>query len=410
MAAKQTVVLAYSGGLDTSYCIPYLKETKGFDVISVTVDTGGFSAAELEAIEARARSLGVLEHLTVDARARVFDRYASYLIKGNVLRGDVYPLSVAAERIAQAEAVADVARREKAAAVAHGSTGAGNDQVRFDIAFGVLLPGVPVITPIRDERLSRDEEYRFLEARGVHIDRKVREYSINSGLWGATIGGGETHDPWKEIPESVYEQAVGGERATEVEYVRIGFEKGVPVSLDGRSLCGVDIIRELSARTRAHRVGLAIHIGDTVLGIKGRIAFEAGAALVSIHAHRELEKIVLTSWQRFWKDHLAEFYGKLFHEGHVFEPVLRDIEALIDSSQERVAGEANVRLGDGSFAVVGVKSPHSMASAESGVYGEMPKLWTGADVQGFSTISAIPSRLYRQAGRPRAEAPDGVEG
>lgn len=398
MATRERVVLAFSGGLDTSYCIPYLQEKKGLDVISVTVDTGGFSPGELDAIEKRARSLGVVAHQTVDARARVFDRYASYLIKGNILRGDVYPLSVAAERVAQAEAVAEVVLREKAAAVAHGSTGAGNDQVRFDIAFGVLLPGVPVIAPIRDERLSRDEEYRFLEARGVRIDRKAREYSINTGLWGATIGGGETHDPWKEIPDSVYDQAVASERVAGSAHVSIGFQEGIPVSLDGRELAGVDLIRELSVLCRKHRVGLGVHIGDTVLGIKGRIAFEAGAALVAIHAHRELEKIVLTAWQRFWKDHVADFYGKMFHEGHAFEPVLRDIEAMLDSSQERVTGEAHVRLDQGHFVVVGVRSPYTMFSAASGVYGEMPELWTGADVSGYSAISSIPSRLYRQAG------------
>lgn len=401
MAAKEKVVLAYSGGLDTSYCIPYLREKRGYDVVSVTVDTGGFAPGELAEIEERARSLGVAEHHTVDARARVFDRYVSYLIKGNVLRGAVYPLSVAAERVAQAEAVAEIARKVGAAAVAHGSTGAGNDQVRFDVAFSVLLPGLPVITPIRDENLSRDEEYRFLESRGAAIEKKVRRYSINQGLWGTTIGGGETHDPWAEIPRSVYEEAAGGERAPGEEEVAIGFEKGLPVSLAGVRKSGIDLVRELSAAARRHRVGFGIHIGDTVLGLKGRIAFEAGAAIVCIHAHRELEKITLTAWQRFWKDHLADFYGKLLHEGHAFEPVLRDIEALIDSSQERVTGEARVRLGDASFSVVGVRSPFSMMSAAAGVYGETPKLWTGADVRGYSTISAVPSRLHREAGETR---------
>jgi len=398
VSQKPKVVLAFSGGLDTSYCIPYLIEKKGYDVITVTVDTGGFAPGEVKAIESRARSLGAIAHHTVDARARVFDRYATYLIKGNVLRGDVYPLSVAAERVAQAESVAEAALREKAAAVAHGSTGAGNDQVRFDIAFSVLLPGIPVLTPIRDEKLTREEEYAFLEARGVKIDRKVREYSINSGLWGATIGGGVTHDTACEVPQEVYDQAAGSERAAESERLVIGFERGVPVSLDGCRLSGVDLVRELSVACRRHRVGLGIHIGDTVLGIKGRVAFEAGAALALIHAHRELEKIVTTGWQRFWKDHLGEFYGKMLHEGHFFEPVLRDIEAMIDSSQERVTGETMVRLDQGALSVVGVKSPFTMARSASGVYGEMPKLWTGADVRGFSTIAAIPARLHRQAG------------
>ena len=398
MTNQPKVVLAFSGGLDTSYCVPYLKERKGYDVITVTVDTGGFTPGEVKAIEERARSLGVLQHYTVDARARVFDRYASYLIKGNVLRGDVYPLSVAAERVAQAESVAEVALRDRAQAVAHGSTGAGNDQVRFDIAFGVLLPGVPVLTPIRDEKLTREEEYAFLESRGIKMDRKVREFSINAGLWGATIGGGITHDSWKEIPQEVYDQAAGGERVSTSEHVTIGYERGIPTSLNGKRLHGVEIVRDLGVACRKHRVGFGIHIGDTVLGIKGRIAFEAGAALVLIQAHRELEKIVTTSWQRFWKDHLGEFYGKMLHEGHFFDPALRDIEAMIDSSQDHVTGEANVRLDSGSASVVGVRSPFTMAGSASGVYGEMPKLWSGSDVRGFSTIAAIPSRLYRQAG------------
>lgn len=394
---KKTVVLAYSGGLDTSYCIPYLREQRGLDVITVTVDTGGFTRAELHDIESRARTLGAIEHRTVDARARVFDRWVSYLIKGNVLRGQVYPLAVAAERVVQAEVVAEAARSAGAAAVAHGSTGAGNDQVRFDVAFQVLCPDVEVIAPIRDHRLSRDEEFAFLEERGVAIDPSVREYSINSGLWGATIGGGATHDPWSEIPARVWEQAAHSERREGHVDLVIGYEQGVPVSLDGRALSGPDLVRELGETCRGYRVGFGIHIGDTVLGIKGRIAFEAGAAIVLIHAHRELEKITLTAWQRFWKDHVAEFWGKLLHEGLPFEPALRDIEAMIDRSQERVTGEARVRLDPGHFSVTGVRSPFGLMASAAGVYGEMPKLWEGADVRGYSRMVSIPSRLWRGA-------------
>ncbi len=397
MAAKKKVVLAYSGGLDTSYCIRYLREEEGYEVITVTVDTGGFSPDELEKIEARAASLGALSHRTVDGRERVFRGYVSYLIKGNVLRGAVYPLAVAAERVVQAEMIAEAASQEGADAIAHGSTGAGNDQVRFDIAFGVLLPGIPILTPIRDQRLSRDEEFEYLMKRGVEIDKSVREYSINSGLWGSTIGGGETHDPWREIPERVYEQAVDCPKATEAEYVEVGFESGLPVSLNGDACGGVELIERLGDLCRRHRVGFGIHIGDTVLGIKGRIAFEAGAAQVCIHAHRELEKITTTAWQRFWKDHMADFYGKLLHEGNAFDPVLRDIEAMIDSSQERVTGKARIRLDAGKLDVVGVDSPFSLARSASGVYGETPTLWTGEDVKGFSTIMSVPSKLYRQA-------------
>ncbi|MCZ6794409.1 MAG: argininosuccinate synthase, partial [Planctomycetota bacterium] len=237
--------------------------------------------------------------------------------------------------------------------------------------------------------------------RGVDIDPSVREYSINAGLWGTTIGGGETHDPYREIPEEVYERAAGKERATHRKDLIIGFDRGLPVSVDGEEISGVELVHRLGRECRLRRIGQSVHIGDTVLGIKGRIAFEAGAAVVLIHAHRELEKITLTAWQRFWKDHLAEFYGKMLHEGMAFEPALRDIEALIDRSQERVSGEARVRLDDGRHQVTGVRSPFSLAGAEAGVYGELPKLWSGDDVKGFSTLAAIPSRLHRLAGKRR---------
>jgi argininosuccinate synthase len=404
MSNQRKIVLAYSGGLDTSYCIPYLIEQKGFEVITVTVDTGGFDADELRVIEERSASLGAVQHVTVDARQQVFDHWVSYVIKGNILRGQVYPLAVAAERVVQAQVIAEKVIEFSADAVAHGSTGAGNDQVRFDVAFHVLIPGVEIVTPTRDEKLSRDEEYEFLKARGVDIDPSVREYSINAGLWGATIGGGVTHDSKTEIPAEVWEQAVSVEATSESELVKIGFEKGVPVSLDGETIGGVELINTLGELCQRHRVGFGIHIGDTVLGIKGRIAFEAGAAIVLIHAHRELEKISLTGWQRFWKDHMAEFYGKMLHEGQALEPALRDIEAMIDSSQERVTGEAGVRLGIGSFQVVTVDSPNTLAGAAAGVYGEMPKLWEGQDVRGYSTMVAIPSRLYRIAGEERTES------
>jgi argininosuccinate synthase len=394
---NRKVVLAYSGGLDTSYCVLHLKE-RAFDVVTVTVDTGGFTPRELASIESRARTLGSVSHETVDARMEVFERYVSYQIKGNILRGQVYPLAVAAERVVQASIVADRVLRESADAVAHGSTGAGNDQVRFDVVFEVLCPGIEIITPIRDENLSREEEYARLREAGVDIPPSTRQYSINAGLWGTTIGGGETHDPWAEIPDRVYEEALSAETVSEPEDVVIGFERGVPVSLDGVTLPGPELVARLGRQCRSHRVGLGIHVGDTVLGIKGRIAFEAGAAVVLISAHRELEKITTTSWQRFWKDHAAEFYGKLLHEAQPFEPALRDIEALMDKSQERVSGDARVRLGSGEFRVTGVRSPFSMMDRQSGVYGETPKLWDGADVRGFGKIAAVPSRLHRGAG------------
>ena len=396
MADKKKVVLAYSGGLDTSYCVLHLQE-RDFDVITVTVDTGGFSPSELNEIEQRAKTLGALEHHTVDARQEVFDRYVSYLIKGNVLRGQVYPLAVAAERVVQASVVADHALRTGAAAIAHGSTGAGNDQVRFDVVFQVLCPEKEIIAPVRDETLSRDEEYARLAEHGVRIAPSIRKYSINAGLWGSTIGGGETHDSWAAIPDHVYEQVLETVESAEPEEIVIGFEQGIPTSIDGETHTGPELIAALGERCRQHRVGLGIHVGDTVLGIKGRIAFEAGAAHVLISAHRELEKITTTAWQRFWKDQMGDFYGKLLHEGLAFEPALRDIEALIDKSQERVSGEARVRLDRGYFAVTGVRSPHSMMDSRSGVYGEMPKLWDAQDARGYGKILAVPARLHRSA-------------
>jgi argininosuccinate synthase len=393
MSSKK-VVLAYSGGLDTSYCILNLIE-RGFDVVTVTVDTGGFEKEELLGLEERSMALGVASHHTVDARQEVFDRYISYLIKGNILRGQVYPLAVAAERVVQARVVAEHALEARADAVAHGSTGAGNDQVRFDVAFHVLCPQLEIITPVRDQKLSRDEEYAYLRDHGVEIQASSRRYSINAGLWGSTIGGGETHDPWEAIPDHVYEHAAGNGGSVDGEETVIGFDHGVPVTLDGTEYNGPELITTLGTLCRRHRVGLGIHIGDTVLGIKGRIAFEAGAALVLIHAHRELEKITTTSWQRFWKDHLGEFYGKMLHEGLAFEPALGDIEALIDRSQERVSGEARVSMTHRHFGITGVRSPNTLVGAESGIYGEMPTLWSGQDARGYSTIAAVPSRLHR---------------
>ena len=396
MADKKQVILAYSGGLDTSYCVLYLQE-RGFEVITLTVDTGGFSASELSEMEARAKTLGAAEHHTVDAKAQVFDEYVSYQIKGNILRGQVYPLAVAAERVVQASVVADYALRMGAAAVAHGSTGAGNDQVRFDVVFQVLCPELEIITPVRDETLTREEEYSKLAERGVNIPASTRKYSINAGLWGGTIGGGETHDSWTEIPDDVYDLVLNDEKLVESEQITIEFEKGIPTKIDGTAYAGPELIAVLGNKCRQHRVGLDIHIGDTVLGIKGRIAFEAGAGIVLIKSHRELEKITTTAWQRFWKDQMGEFYGKLLHEGLAFEPAMRDIEALIDSSQERVSGEARVRLDQGHFVVNGVRSPYSMMDSGSGIYGEIPKLWDGQDTRGYAKIVAVPARLHRSA-------------
>lgn len=395
---KPLIVLAFSGGLDTTFCALWLKNELGAEVVTATVDTGGFSPEELSAIEARAKSLGVQKHFTLDGKGEVFARFATPLIQGNVLRGRVYPLSVAAERVLQAELVARVAKTLGADGVCHGSTGAGNDQVRFDAVFQVLLPGVKVHTPVRDLGWSRKQETEYLAKLGVTVPAKTEAYSVNAGLWGVTVGGKETHDPWAEIPDSAFPSSKATPPAADAS-VTIGFEKGVPVSLDGKAMGGVELVQALHALGRAYGVGRGVHMGDTILGIKGRIGFEAPAPLMLIAAHQELEKLTLTRWQQFWKNHAADFYGQMLHEGLYFDPVMRDIEAMIASSQATVTGEARVRLRAGRFEVTGVKSPFSMV-AGAATYGETTKLWSGDEAAGFSKLHALPMTL---AARARAE-------
>jgi argininosuccinate synthase len=392
---KPKIVLAFSGGLDTTFCVLWLQKELGADVVTVTADTGGFTPEELIAIAARSKSLGAIEHRTIDGRAEVFSRFAVPLIQGNVLRGRAYPLSVAAERVLQAEVVARAARELGADGVAHGSTGAGNDQVRFDAVFQVLLPNVKVHTPIRDLGLSRQQETDYLAKHGIPVPAKTVSYSVNAGLWGTTVGGGATHDPWAEVPDSAFPSASETAPSKSLDVV-VGFEKGVPVSLDGKKLDGVALVQGLHALGRTYAVGRGIHMGDTILGIKGRIAFEAPAPLMLISAHNELEKLVLTRWQVFWKNQLGEFYGQMLHEGLYFDPVMRDIEAMIASSQETVTGEARLRLRSGHFDVTGVKSPYSMV-AGAATYGETTRLWTGPEAAGFAKLHALPMTLAARA-------------
>jgi argininosuccinate synthase len=386
---EQCIALAFSGGLDTSYCAVRLRE-EGWTVHTIHVDTGGRNPEGATAIGARAAALGVGAHHEVDARAEVYDRFVRHLIRGNVLRGEVYPLSVAAERTQQAISVADVAKRVGAAAVAHGATGAGNDQVRFDVAFRVLLPGLPIVTPIRDHAVAREEAAAYLRARGVPVDREQERVSVNEGLWGTTYGGGWSHDPWSAPPVAFLDPPDG--TAEPVEIV-IAWEDGLPVAIDGTTHDGPDLVAAVGAIARAYGIGRGIHVGETALGIKGRIGFEAGAAILLITAHRELEKLVLTKWQSFWKDQLARFYGDRLHEGQAFDPGLRDIEAMLSSSQRRVAGETRVRLAPGRFQVVGARSPHTLFDGELAVYGEENLLWSGDESRAFARIAAIPSML-----------------
>lgn len=391
---KEKVTLAFSGGLDTSFCVIYLKEKLGLDVVTVTVDTGGFSRKDIKYCEGKSKKLGAVSHRTVDGRERVYNEFVTYLIKGNVLRGGVYPLCVGAERVIQAEEVVKVAKNVGATAIAHGSTGAGNDQVRFDVAFHVLAPDMKILTPIRDLGISRMEEVKYLVKHGFPVKFSSKKYSINSGLWGTTIGGGETHDSWDYPPEEAFTMTQPSDKTPKKpQYIEIGFNKGIPVSLNGKKMNGIQIISILNEIGAKHGVGRGIHIGDTIMGIKGRIAFESPAPIILITAHRELEKLVLTRWQQFWKEHLSDFFGMLLHEAQWFDPVTTDVKALIDSSQVAVTGTVRVRLNKGMATVIGCKSPNSILMKQRSAYGEGTVLWTGRDAEGFCKIYGIQSML-----------------
>jgi argininosuccinate synthase len=398
MNTAPRTLLAFSGGLDTSFCVLWLRE-QAREVHTVTVDTGGFGDAELTRIEKLARELGAESHTTINARDELFRDYLRFLIAGNVLRGGLYPLSVSAERVCQARGIVSHARQINAVALAHGSTGAGNDQVRFDVAFRALAPELEVLTPIRDLALSRAEERAFLSARGFTFPEKVEQYSINEGMWGTSIGGKETHDSWQHLPDEAYP---GGEidPALPARVVTITFDKGVPSQIDGEAKSAVAAIDALNAIGRRYGTGRGIHLGDTILGIKGRVGFEAPAAHLLITAHRELEKLVLTGKQLFWKEHLGNLYGTLLHEGQFFDPLARDLEAFLESSQRVVTGEARVRISPRSFAVEGVRSANSLMCSKMASYGEGTSLWSGPEAASFAKIFGVPQML---AMGPRSE-------
>ncbi|MCA1579927.1 MAG: argininosuccinate synthase [Acidobacteria bacterium] len=392
------VCLAFSGGLDTTYCAVVLRQ-EGARVHAVTVDTGGFSASERRAIAARAKAARVEKHVFVDGRRDVFERYALPLLFGNVLRGGVYPLSVAAERAVQAEAVAAYARRVRAAVIVHGSTAAGNDQFRFDAALRVLAPDVEVRAPIRDSGLSREDETAVLASAGVTIPPKTTRYSVNEGLWGTTIGGGETHDSWAMPPEDLYPGNTLSRAPKRAREIVVAFEKGRPVSLDGARLNPLVLIEKLNAAGRRYAAGRGIHLGDTILGAKGRIAFEAPAALALIAAHAELEKLVLTKEQRQLKALVAETYGRLLHEGLAFEPAAADAAAFLAAGQDRVTGEARLRFTPGRFEIAGVRSAFSLMRLEVVRYGESNAYLAPAEAQGVGKTLALPGRLFALAGK-----------
>jgi argininosuccinate synthase len=396
----ETIVLAFSGGLDTSFCIPWLGERHGRPVVAVTVDTGGFDRAAAADLAARARALGAVEHVLVDARAEFFERVLRFLIHGNVRRGQTYPLSVGAERSIQAAVVARVAGERGARTVAHGSTAAGNDQVRFEVALRTLDPGLEILAPVRDEPQPRPAQVAYLEARGLPVPSYGAAYSTNRGLWGVTIGGKETLDTVAPLPEEAWVLTRGAfDAAKAPERHVLGFERGVPASWDGVALDPVALIETVEAAAAPFGLGRGIHLGETILGIKGRVAFEAPAAEVLLTGHRELEKLVLTGRQLRVKDTVAAVYGDLVHEGQHLEPAARDIEALLTSSQARVTGEVSLLLRTGQVFVEGVSSPWSLKNASRGVYGEASGEWTAADAKGFSRIVALPGELHARAGR-----------
>jgi argininosuccinate synthase len=392
------IVLAFSGGLDTSYCVPWLAETHGRPVVTVTVDTGGLDPEAAAALERHARALGAADHILVDARRAFFDEVLRFLILGNVRRGQVYPLCVGAERGLQARETARTAGRLGASAVAHGCTAAGNDQVRFEVAIRTLAPGLEILAPVRDHPRPRAEQLAYLDTRGLPAPASGGAYSINRGLWGVTIGGRETLDSVASIPEEAWVLTRGAfDRPQAPARHTVRFRQGVPVALDGDPLDPVALIERLERAAARFGIGRGIHLGDTLLGTKGRVAFEAPAAEVLITAHRELEKLTLTGRQARIKETVAAVYGDLVHEGQHLDPVCRDIEALLLSSQRNVTGEVTVLFRPGAMFVEGVQSPHSLMAASRGVYGEATGEWTASDAVGFSRIVSLASMLHARA-------------
>lgn len=388
------VVLGFSGGLDTTYCAQYLSIEKGYEVHSVIVNTGGFNAKELASIKQHALKLGVKTHTTIDATRSYYERIIKYLVFGNVLKNNAYPLSVSAERLSQALHIAEHAKQMKADAVAHGSTGAGNDQVRFDMIFQVLIPGVEVITPIRDQKLSREAEIAYLKSKGVVMNFEKAAYSINKGLWGTSVGGRETLNSNGMLPEEAWPTPVTKQEPMDI---KLQFTKGELLVINDQIFDNpVDAIQVLQRLAAPFGIGRDVHVGDTIIGIKGRVGFEAAAPLVIIKAHHALEKHVLTKWQLNWKDMLAQFYGNWLHEGQILDPVMRDIEAYLMNSQQQVSGKVFLTLYPHRFVINGIESENDLMSDKFGSYGEMNNSWTGEDVRGFSKIFGNQTAIFHQ--------------
>ena len=392
MAKK--VVLGFSGGLDTSYCVKYLKDEKGYEVHSILVNTGGFTIEELSKIEQHAQKLGVHSHTTIDATKDYYDRIVRYLIFGNILKNNTYPLSVSAERLSQALHMAEHAVKLKADAVAHGSTGAGNDQVRFDMVLQIMIPGIEIITPIRELKLSREEEISYLKSKGVEMNFEKALYSINKGLWGTSVGGKETLHSKGLLPEEAWPTQLTKNGCEEVS---LTFEKGELVAINEQPFAHpVEAILALQQIAGGYAIGRDIHVGDTIIGIKGRVGFEAAAPMIILKAHHALEKHVLTKWQLQWKDQLAQFYGNWLHEGQILDPVMRDIESYLKNSQQTVSGKVFVQLLPYRFQLIGIESPYDLMNSKFGKYGEMNAGFTGEDVKGFTRIFGNQVGIYHR--------------
>lgn len=387
------LVLAYSGGLDTSYCAVHLTKDKGFEVHAVSVNTGGFTAEEIQKIEANAYKMGVTSYVNIDAVSEYYQKVIKYLIFGNVLKNNTYPLSVSAERIIQAIKIIEYAKKVNASHIAHGSTGAGNDQVRFDMIFQILAPEIEIVTPIRDLKLSRQEEIAYLQSHGIEMPWTKAKYSVNKGLWGTSVGGEETLTSKNPLPDSAYPSQLEKEGS---EQVKLTFEKGELVMVNDLKQAPEKNIASLNDLAAGYAIGRDIHVGDTIVGIKGRVGFEAPGAVVCIKAHHLLEKHTLTKWQLQHKEHLASYYGMHLHEGQYLDPVMRNIEAFLQSSQEMVSGDVFVRLKPYHFSAEGIESAHDLMNAAFGSYGEMNLGWTADEAKGFIKIVANQNKIYQQ--------------
>lgn len=390
---KPKVVLAFSGGLDTSFCLKYLSVEKGYDVYTAIANTGGFSETELKAIEKRAYELGAVKHVAIDVTQEYYEKSIRYMIFGNVLRNGTYPISVSSERIFQAIGIIQYAKEIGAQAVAHGSTGAGNDQVRFDLTFQVLAPEIEIITPTRDMILTREYEINYLKEHGFEADFTKMDYSINKGLWGTSIGGKETLHSDQTLPESAYPSQMTAEGS---ETLTLGFENGEISSVNGvhykDKVKAIQTIEEIASK---YAIGRDMHIGDTIIGIKGRVGFEAAAPLLIINAHKMLEKHTLSKWQQYWKEQLSTWYGMFLHEAQYLEPVMRDMEAFLESSQKHVTGDVTVELHPYRYVMVGVNSEYDLMKSEFGEYGEINKAWTADDAKGFIKMMSTPLKIYQ---------------